>query len=58
MISFGLSKKVIANIFNRFVKVQTKWFKFIDISFLPKEMKEQYKSLIKERFSQIALSKI
>jgi len=39
----GLDDKVIENIFNKFVKVQPRWNSFIDISFLPEELKAVYK---------------
>ena len=47
----GLEKKVIDNIFNKFIKVKDKWFEFIEISFLPNEMKEEFKSLINEKLN-------
>lgn len=45
----GLEEKVIKNIFNRFLKVQNRWLQFIDLSFLPNEMKEKYKMFITEK---------
>ena len=47
----GLEKKVIDNVFNKFIKVKDKWFEFIEISFLPNEMKEEFKSLINEKLN-------
>ena len=47
----GLEEKVIENIFAKFIKAKDKWFKFIDISFLPDEMKEGYKAIITEKLS-------
>ena len=44
-----LEEKVIGNIFNKFLKVKDKWFDFIDISFLPEEMKIAYKDSITNR---------
>lgn len=49
MSSSGLEEKVIDNLFAKFMKVADKWFKFIDISFLPEEMKEQYKLIIQKK---------
>ena len=49
MRSTGLGNKVIQNLFTKFSKVTDKWFKFIDISFLPAEMKEQYKKIIRSK---------
>ena len=47
----GLEEKVIENIFAKFIKAKDKWFEFIDISFLPDEMKEGYKAIITEKLS-------
>ena len=47
----GLEDKVITNLFNKFLKVQDKWMEFIDISFLPDDMKSKYKSLIVEKLN-------
>lgn len=49
MSNSGLEEKIIDNLFTKFVKVADKWFKFIDILFLPKEMKEQYKLIIQNK---------
>lgn len=49
MSNSGLEEKIIDNLFTKFVKVADKWFKFIDISFLPKEIKEQYKLIIQNK---------
>lgn len=46
MTASGLEEKVIQNIFAKFQKVASKWFDFIDISFLPEDMKEGYKNII------------
>ncbi|MCH5238578.1 MAG: HipA domain-containing protein, partial [Muribaculaceae bacterium] len=40
MKSSGLDDKVINNIFKRFLKVEEKWLEFVDISFIPVEMKK------------------
>ncbi len=45
----GLEEKIIDNIFAKFGKIVDKWFEFIDISFLPEEMKEQYKLIIQDK---------
>jgi serine/threonine-protein kinase HipA len=45
----GLEDKIIENIFNKFLKIKDKWFEFIDISFLPDDMKENNKTIISER---------
>ena len=42
----SLEKKIMDNLFSKFIKVTDKWLEFIDISFLPQEMKQQYKLII------------
>lgn len=49
MSSSGLEKKIIGNLFAKFAKVADKWFEFIDGSFLPEEMKERYKLIIRSK---------
>lgn len=46
MASSGLSDKVTENIFHKFAAVAQKWYDFIDISFLPDDLKEKYKEEI------------
>ena len=46
MASSGLSDKVTENIFHKFAAVANKWYDFIDISFLPNDLKEKYKEEI------------
>ena len=48
-----IEDKVIENIYDKFRKVLPSWYNFIDISFLPEQMKTDYKSLIKDRSSII-----
>lgn len=50
----GLEKKIIDNLFSKFKKVADKWFEFIDLSFLPEEMKEQYKLIIRNKLEIVA----
>ena len=50
----GLEEKVINNIFTKFTKAKDKWFEFIDLSFLPDEMKEAFKVIIAERLNLLA----
>ena len=50
----GLEEKVIDNIFAKFTKTKEKWFEFIDLSFLPDEMKESFKAIIAEKLSLLA----
>jgi serine/threonine-protein kinase HipA len=51
----GLDQKVIDNIFQKFNKLLPKWDKFIDESFLPLALKDDYKALVKRKYSQIEL---
>jgi serine/threonine-protein kinase HipA len=41
------------NIFTKLGNAKSNWLNFIDISFLDKEFKEQYKSLIENRFNRL-----
>ena len=50
----GLEEKVIKNIIAKFTKVKDKWFEFIDLSFLPDEMKEAFKVIIAEKLGLLA----
>ncbi len=45
----GLDDKIIENLFKKFLKVQDEWMNFIDRSFLPEEMKAEYKSIINNK---------
>jgi serine/threonine-protein kinase HipA len=55
MNSAGLDQKVIENIFKKYKKLLPKWAQFIDESFLPKPMKNEYKNLINKKSIQIEL---
>ena len=44
--AFKVDEKAIENIYEKFKKVLPQWYDFIDISFLPEQMKEEYKQLI------------
>ena len=50
----GLEEKVINNIFAKFAKAKDKWFEFIQLSFLPDEMKEAFRAIIAEKLSLLA----
>ena len=50
----GLEEKVINNIFAKFAKAKDKWFEFINLSFLPDEMKEGFKAIIAEKLNLLA----
>ena len=45
----GLEQKVIENIFKRFLRAESKWYAFIDSSFLTDTMKEAYRRIIEEK---------
>lgn len=47
----GLDDKVIDNIFGKFLKAKDKWFEFIEMSFLPDDMKEAFKNIIVARLN-------
>lgn len=47
----GLNEKIIENLFNKFFKAVIKWNEFIDLSFLPQEMKVGYKEIISRKLS-------
>ncbi|MBR5530665.1 MAG: HipA domain-containing protein [Bacteroidaceae bacterium] len=49
----GLEEKVINNICAKFAKAKDRWFEFIDLSFLPDEMKEAFKIMISERLNRL-----
>ena len=53
MSASGMDEKVIDNLFKKFIKAIPKWNEWIDISFLPDEMKGKYKTLIAERIGQL-----
>lgn len=53
MRSCALEQKIVDNLFAKFAKVADKWFALIDISFLPTEMKEQYKLVIQKKLEII-----
>ncbi len=51
----GLDQKVIDNIFNKYKKLIPIWTNFIELSFLPKHLKEDYKNIIQRKSIQIEL---
>ena len=50
----GIDDKVITNVLQKFQKVQARWNAFIDQSFLPADMREQYKAEIADRLRVLA----
>ncbi len=55
MLSTGLDEKVIKNLFNRFLNMEPTWNDLIDSSFLPNDMKEDYKDLLRKRLVNIQI---
>jgi serine/threonine-protein kinase HipA len=55
MKSAGIDEKTIENIFNRFAKSIPGWHEFIEISFIPDEVKTAYHKLIDEKRNQIKI---
>lgn len=53
MTASGMDEKVIDNLFKKFIKAIPKWNEWIDVSFLPDEMKGKYKVLIAERIGRL-----
>jgi serine/threonine-protein kinase HipA len=50
---FDLDAKAIENMFEKFRNSEKHWHEFVDISFLPDEMKTSFHDLIKERVSRV-----
>ncbi|OFY68093.1 MAG: toxin HipA [Bacteroidetes bacterium RBG_13_43_22] len=50
---FNIDAKAIENIFDKFRNSKEQWHEFINISFLPDDMKSSFHNLIKERVSRI-----
>ena len=48
-----MEPKIIEKWFSKFEKAANKWFEFIDISFLPDEMRERYKEIIVEKLETL-----
>lgn len=53
MMASGISEKVIGNMARKFRRNLAKWFDLIDCSFLPDDMKKEYKRLIIKRVLMI-----
>lgn len=53
MSNSGLEPKIIDTLFSKFEKAANKWFEFIDISFLPDEMRDRYKQIIVEKLETL-----
>lgn len=49
----GLEEKQQKNIFKKMEKALPKWFEFIELSFLSREIKDAYVKLLGERFGRL-----
>ena len=49
----GLEEKIIENLFKKFLKTEGRWMEFIEISFLPEDMRIGYKEIIREKLEQL-----
>lgn len=49
----GLEDKIIEKMFAKFQKASVKWFEFIDISFLPIDMKNMYKQIVTDKLGAL-----
>jgi serine/threonine-protein kinase HipA len=50
---FEVDAKAIVNMFDKFKNSEEQWHEFIDISFLPDDMKNSFHDLIRERVSRV-----
>lgn len=53
MINSGLDEKVILNMLKKFHAAEEPWFDWIERSFLPQEMRMEYKTMITERLGRL-----
>ena len=53
---FDVDQKSVENIFSKFQRSFSAWNEFIEISFLPSEMKKEYKEIIRNRAIQIDMN--
>jgi serine/threonine-protein kinase HipA len=53
---FGIDNKSIVYMFHKFQTSLTNWYKFIEISFLPDDMKKGFCELIENRANQIEIT--
>ena len=53
MINSGLDEKVIQNMLKKFHVAEKSWYDWIERSFLPQEMKMEYRTMIKERLGRL-----
>ncbi|MBS1580952.1 MAG: HipA domain-containing protein [Bacteroidetes bacterium] len=51
----GLNERAILNLFNRMKKALPKWMTFIGLGFVPEELKERYRGLVRNRAARMGL---
>ncbi|MFT3884849.1 MAG: HipA domain-containing protein [Flavobacteriales bacterium] len=51
----GLNDRAILNLFNRMKKALPKWMEFIRLGFIPEELQERYRELIRSRAARMEL---
>lgn len=51
----GLNERAILNLFNRMKKALPKWMEFISLGFVPEELQERYRELIRKRAERMEL---
>lgn len=56
MSNFNIDQQAFDNIFTRLLNALPEWHKFIEISFLPSELKNDYKAMIDRKARQIGLA--
>lgn len=49
----GLEEKIIENLFKKFLIAEKKWMDFIDISFLPEKMRNDYKETLSKALTKL-----
>lgn len=53
--SAGQNERAVLNLFNRMKEALPKWMAFTGLGFVPEEVKERYRALIKERTARTGL---
>jgi serine/threonine-protein kinase HipA len=48
-----LDRKQQENLFRKFYRVKTEWMRFIELSFLPDDLKSTYKDIIRDRYQRL-----
>ncbi len=56
MLATGMDRRSIDRVYEKFARVIPAWNKFIEVSFVPSEMKEEYRQLIYERAMRLQIA--